>query len=275
MIAEGREAGTAGIFRPTARSGGPDRRDRARDRLRTGSCSTPRASTSRCGSSAASAPTSTSATSPPSDVLSLETLRLGLRSDTLATGRAWLTAWGSKASCSRATARRTTTVEPLRVQGFSDTPLNDTGRRQAAELAERVAGEGIASLWSSDLSRARETARDRRRAHRLEPRARSPACGGQPRPLGGAPVRSTSSARSPSCYAAWRRAGEQFRFPGRRVAARAAGPRHRGPAGHPPRRAAAGAGRLPRRLDPRDALPSRSARASTPSTTSRSRTWPW
>ena len=49
-------------------------------------------------------------------------------------------------------------LEPIRVQGFSDTPLNDTGRRQAAELAERVAGEGIVSLWSSDLARARETA---------------------------------------------------------------------------------------------------------------------
>ncbi len=51
-------------------------------------------------------------------------------------------------------------VAPLRFQGFTDTPLNDTGRRQAAELAEKVAAraEPIASLWSSDLSRARETA---------------------------------------------------------------------------------------------------------------------
>jgi broad specificity phosphatase PhoE len=49
-------------------------------------------------------------------------------------------------------------VEPLRFQGWRDTPLNDTGRRQAAELAERVAGEGIVSLWSSDLVRASETA---------------------------------------------------------------------------------------------------------------------
>ncbi len=47
--------------------------------------------------------------------------------------------------------------EPIRVQGFTDTPLNDVGRRQAAELGERVADEGIASLWSSDLV-------DRRRA---------------------------------------------------------------------------------------------------------------
>jgi broad specificity phosphatase PhoE len=49
-------------------------------------------------------------------------------------------------------------IEPIRIQGSLDTPLNDTGRAQAAELAERVAGEGIASLWSSQLSRARETA---------------------------------------------------------------------------------------------------------------------
>src|SRR5579859_4007296 len=48
--------------------------------------------------------------------------------------------------------------QPLRFQGWRDTPLNDDGRRQAAELAERVAGEGIASLWSSDLIRASETA---------------------------------------------------------------------------------------------------------------------
>jgi broad specificity phosphatase PhoE len=51
-------------------------------------------------------------------------------------------------------------LPPLRFQGFTDTPLNDTGRRQAAELAEKVAARTppIASLWSSDLSRARETA---------------------------------------------------------------------------------------------------------------------
>ena len=29
--------------------------------------------------------------------------------------------------------------EPIRVQGFTDTPLNETGRGQARELAERIA----------------------------------------------------------------------------------------------------------------------------------------
>ena len=47
---------------------------------------------------------------------------------------------------------------PIRVQGFRDTPLNDVGREQARGLAEAVAGDGYRSVWSSDLSRASETA---------------------------------------------------------------------------------------------------------------------
>ena len=37
-------------------------------------------------------------------------------------------------------------------------PLDDTGRTQAVELAERAAERGFAALWSSTLLRARETA---------------------------------------------------------------------------------------------------------------------
>jgi broad specificity phosphatase PhoE len=99
------------------------------------------------------------------------------------------------------------------VQGFTDTPLNDTGRRQAAELAERVAHLGIASLWSSDLQRARETAEiagariDRR--VRLDERLREANRGeweGH---------RFIDIEREqPELYASWRRAGGDFRFPG-------------------------------------------------------------
>ncbi len=104
-------------------------------------------------------------------------------------------------------------LEPIRVQGFTDTPLNDTGRRQAAELAERVAPLDLASLWSSDLSRARETAEIVGARVGLTPRL-------DPR------LREANRGRweghrfidierdEPDLYAAWRRAGEQFRFPG-------------------------------------------------------------
>jgi len=46
-----------------------------------------------------------------------------------------------------------------RWQGHADPPLNDAGRTQAAELAERLAGDGIAAIYSSDLMRASQTAR--------------------------------------------------------------------------------------------------------------------
>jgi broad specificity phosphatase PhoE len=45
-----------------------------------------------------------------------------------------------------------------RFQGQLPVPLDETGRRQAAELAERAAKHGFSALWSSPLLRARETA---------------------------------------------------------------------------------------------------------------------
>jgi broad specificity phosphatase PhoE len=45
-----------------------------------------------------------------------------------------------------------------RFQGQQEVPLDDTGRAQAAELAERAAGYDFAALWCSPLLRARETA---------------------------------------------------------------------------------------------------------------------
>jgi broad specificity phosphatase PhoE len=103
-------------------------------------------------------------------------------------------------------------LPPLRFQGFTDTPLNDTGRAQAAELAERVAGDGIRSLFASDLSRARETAEIVGRRIDLEPAL-------DPR------LREASRGRweghrfeeikdaEPERFAAWMRAGPEFRFP--------------------------------------------------------------
>jgi broad specificity phosphatase PhoE len=45
-----------------------------------------------------------------------------------------------------------------RLQGRTDRPLNDFGRRQAAALADRLADDGVAAIYTSDLARARETA---------------------------------------------------------------------------------------------------------------------
>jgi broad specificity phosphatase PhoE len=111
-------------------------------------------------------------------------------------------------------------LEPFRFQGFRDTPLNDTGRRQARELAGKVAGasgpthsgDGIASLWASDLSRARETAEIVGERIGLAPvldaRLREGARG---RWEGHLMVDVERS--EPELYAAWRRGGADFRFP--------------------------------------------------------------
>ena len=105
-------------------------------------------------------------------------------------------------------------IEPIRAQGFTDTPLNELGRTQAVALAELLAaGEPFASLWSSDLSRARETAEIVGSKLGLEPRL-------------DARLREANRGRwegsrfidierdEPELYAAWRRAGAGWRFPG-------------------------------------------------------------
>jgi glucosyl-3-phosphoglycerate phosphatase len=104
-------------------------------------------------------------------------------------------------------------LEPIRVQGFRDTPLNDTGRQQAATLAERVVDAGVVSIWASDLSRARETAeivgRHLGLDVRLDARLRE-ANRGRWEGYTFVDIARTD----PTGYAAWLRAGEDFRFPG-------------------------------------------------------------
>ena len=46
-----------------------------------------------------------------------------------------------------------------RLQGWTDRPLNETGRRQAVELADALKGIRLDAIYSSTLSRSRDTAR--------------------------------------------------------------------------------------------------------------------
>src|SRR5271165_285214 len=98
-------------------------------------------------------------------------------------------------------------LEPIRAQGFRDTPLNAVGRRQAQELAERMAEEWIASLWASDLSRAAETARIVGARIDLEPQLDPRLREGNRGDWEGK-LFIDIRAEDPDGYAAWRRAGE-------------------------------------------------------------------
>ncbi len=53
-------------------------------------------------------------------------------------------------------------LAPARCQGWAEVPLNDTGRRQAHELGERLRGAGIERLVTSHLLRARQTTEELR-----------------------------------------------------------------------------------------------------------------
>ena len=106
-------------------------------------------------------------------------------------------------------------LEPIRAQGFTDTPLNAVGRRQARELAERIASSGmtIGSLWCSDLSRAAQTAQTVGDRIGLQPRPDPRLREGNRGDWEGQ-LFIDIAREDPEGYAAWMRAGADFRFPG-------------------------------------------------------------
>jgi broad specificity phosphatase PhoE len=104
-------------------------------------------------------------------------------------------------------------VPPARVQGSLDVPLNDRGREQARGLAAAAASEGLRSLWTSQLVRARETAEIVGAELGLEPRVDERLAESHRGEWEGRPLAEIER-DEPDRWAAWRRAGESFRFPG-------------------------------------------------------------
>jgi broad specificity phosphatase PhoE len=102
-----------------------------------------------------------------------------------------------------------------RFQGWRDTPLNETGRRQAFALGRRLAEreQPIASLWASDLGRARETAEIAGAAIGLRPVLDWRLREGDRGRWEGALMDDVERAE-PELYAAWMRDDPSFRFPG-------------------------------------------------------------
>jgi len=61
----------------------------------------------------------------------------------------------------------TTWNRATRIQGHTDIPLSELGLAQAERLAQALADEPLAAIYSSDLSRARQTAETLARVHGL------------------------------------------------------------------------------------------------------------
>ncbi len=105
-------------------------------------------------------------------------------------------------------------LEPLRAQGFRDTPLNDVGIEQAHALAARVAEDfDVRSLWTSDLARAAVTADIVGQRIGLEPRLDPRLREGDRGDWEGR-LFIDIAREEPDAYAAWLRGGPAFRFPG-------------------------------------------------------------
>jgi broad specificity phosphatase PhoE len=100
-----------------------------------------------------------------------------------------------------------------RFQGQLDVALNDTGREQARALAERLREEPLTALYASPLIRARETAEIVGAALglevRLDDRLKEVDVGDWQERL-----KEDLEREDPDAWAAFRAAGEDFRFPG-------------------------------------------------------------
>ena len=104
-------------------------------------------------------------------------------------------------------------VAPQRFSGWLDAPLTDRGRRQARALAAVAAEAGIAAVWTSRLARAYETAEIVAGRLGLEARADERLAESHRGDWEGRLV-SELEQEEPAGWAAWKRGGADFRFPG-------------------------------------------------------------
>jgi broad specificity phosphatase PhoE len=107
----------------------------------------------------------------------------------------------------------TTSNKDRRFQGRLDVELNDTGREQARALAERVRDEPLAALYASPLARARETAEIVGAVLGLEPRVDERLAEVDVGDWQGR-LKDDIAREDPEAWAAFGRAGEDWRFPG-------------------------------------------------------------
>jgi broad specificity phosphatase PhoE len=104
-------------------------------------------------------------------------------------------------------------VAPQRFSGSLDAPLTDRGREQARALAAVAEQAGVAAVWTSQLIRARETAEIVAAALGVDVRIDARLAESHRGRWEGRLV--TDLAREePEAWAAWRRGGADFRFPG-------------------------------------------------------------
>jgi len=102
---------------------------------------------------------------------------------------------------------------PQRFSGSLDSPLTPRGRDQAHALADAAAEVAFAALWTSPLRRARETADIVGAALALVPRIDARLAESHRGAWEGRLVDDIAR-DEPVAWAAWRRAGAAFRFPG-------------------------------------------------------------
>ena len=123
-------------------------------------------------------------------------------------------------------------VPPQRVQGWIDTPLNDRGRAQARELADAVRARASRPCTRATSSRARETAEIVARELGLEVIVDERLAESNRGDWEGRLLEEIER-EEPERWAAWRRGGADFRFPGGESLGRARRARRGGARGRP------------------------------------------